>query len=131
MIFLFTDFGSDGPYVGQVMAVLARNALIVPAIEIFLICQLSIPYLLRIFCPPIVSKLKQAMLFLPSLTLVWGHSAWQEGVRLCKAAGVKQLAVFHRDPGYNVGFVRQVEIDAREMWAGTVVVHEQMILTPA
>jgi len=66
MIFLFTDFGSDGPYVGQVMAVLARNALIIPAIEIFLICQLSIPYLLRICCPPIVSKLKQAMLFLPA-----------------------------------------------------------------
>ena len=120
MIFLFTDFGSDGPYVGQVMAVLARNALIVPAIEIFLICQLSIPYLLRICCPPIVSKLKQAMLFLPSLTLVWGHSAWQEGVRLCKAAGVKQLVLTHLSPRYVQGnpvTPEDLEAEARAIFA--------------
>jgi len=35
MIFLFTDFGCDGPYVGQVRAVLARQALMVPVIELF------------------------------------------------------------------------------------------------
>ena len=28
----------------------------------------------------------------------WGHSTWQEAVRLCKAANVKQLAIFHHDP---------------------------------
>jgi S-adenosylmethionine hydrolase len=35
MIFLFTDFGRDGPYVGQVKAVLARGAPAVPVIELF------------------------------------------------------------------------------------------------
>ncbi len=60
----------------------------------------------------------------------WGHSTWQEGVRLCKQAGVKQLAIFHHDPDHNDDFMRQVEIDAREMWDGTVVAREQMILTP-
>jgi phosphoribosyl 1,2-cyclic phosphodiesterase len=30
----------------------------------------------------------------------WGHSTWQEGARLCNAAGAKQLAVFHHDPSH-------------------------------
>lgn len=28
----------------------------------------------------------------------WGHSTWQEGVRVAKAAKVKQLVIFHHDP---------------------------------
>lgn len=58
----------------------------------------------------------------------WGHSTWQEGVRLCKMAGVRQLAIFHHDPDHNDDFMRQVEIEARKEWLGTVVAREQMIL---
>ena len=61
----------------------------------------------------------------------WGHSTWQEGVRLCRAANVKQLAIFHHDPDHNDDFMRQLETDAREMWSGTLVAREQMIVTPA
>ena len=60
----------------------------------------------------------------------WGHSTWQEGVRLCQAAKVKQLAIFHHDPNHNDDFMRAVEIEARKQWIGTVVAREQMILTP-
>lgn len=28
----------------------------------------------------------------------WGHSTWQQGVRLAEAAGVKKLLLFHHDP---------------------------------
>lgn len=28
----------------------------------------------------------------------WGHSTWQEGMRLCNAANVKNFIVFHHDP---------------------------------
>lgn len=35
----------------------------------------------------------------------WGHSTWQEGMRLCDAAGVKQLAVFHHDPSHTDSFM--------------------------
>lgn len=28
----------------------------------------------------------------------WGHSTWQEAVKVAKAAGVKQLVIFHHDP---------------------------------
>lgn len=29
----------------------------------------------------------------------WGHSTWQEAMRIADAANVKQLALFHHDPG--------------------------------
>jgi len=60
----------------------------------------------------------------------WGHSTWQEGVRLCKMAKAKQFAIFHHDPNHNDTFMHQVEIDARKMWTGALVAREQMILTP-
>ena len=60
----------------------------------------------------------------------WGHSTWEEGVRLCKAANVKQMAIFHHDPEHNDDFMRELEFVARETWSGTIVAREQMILTP-
>jgi len=43
----------------------------------------------------------------------WGHSTWQEGVRLCRSAGAKRLAVFHHDPEHDDdlldGIAREVE----------------------
>lgn len=38
----------------------------------------------------------------------WGHSTWQEAVRLADAANVKQLALFHHDPGRS-----DAQLDAR------------------
>ena len=31
----------------------------------------------------------------------WGHSTWQEGARLCEAAGAARLAAFHHDPAHD------------------------------
>jgi ribonuclease BN (tRNA processing enzyme) len=28
----------------------------------------------------------------------WGHSTWEEGVRVCQESGAKQLILFHHDP---------------------------------
>lgn len=60
----------------------------------------------------------------------WGHSTWEEGIRLCKMAGVKQMAIFHHDPDHNDDFMRDIEHKAREMWDGALVAREHMILTP-
>jgi phosphoribosyl 1,2-cyclic phosphodiesterase len=60
----------------------------------------------------------------------WGHSTWQEGVRLCKMAGVRQLAIFHHDPIHDDDFMSRLEAEARGVWNGTLVAREQMILTP-
>ncbi|MEN9580280.1 MAG: hypothetical protein RJA70_3289 [Pseudomonadota bacterium] len=58
----------------------------------------------------------------------WGHSTWQEGVRLCQAADVKQLAIFHHDPDHEDAFMEKVELEAREMWDGAFVSRETMLV---
>ena len=60
----------------------------------------------------------------------WGHSTWEEGIRLCRMAGAKQLAIFHHDPDHDDDFMRGVESKAREMWDGALVAKEQLTLTP-
>lgn len=55
----------------------------------------------------------------------WGHSTWQEAVRLCRAANVAQLALFHHDPDHEDAFMDQVERDAMAMWPRAFVARER------
>jgi len=58
----------------------------------------------------------------------WGHSTWQEGIRLCRAAGAKRMAVFHHDPEHDDA---QLEGIAREVEAalpGSVVAREGLVI---
>lgn len=54
----------------------------------------------------------------------WGHSTWQEGVRLCREAGVKRLAIFHHDPDHEDAFMKDVERRAHDTWDGATVARE-------
>jgi len=56
----------------------------------------------------------------------WGHSSWQEGVRLCKAANAKRLAIFHHDPDHEDAFMERLEGEARFVWEGAFVARENM-----
>jgi phosphoribosyl 1,2-cyclic phosphodiesterase len=56
----------------------------------------------------------------------WGHSTWEEGVRLCTVAGVKSLAIFHHDPDHEDLFMEELETKAREAWEGAIVAREHM-----
>lgn len=56
----------------------------------------------------------------------WGHSTWQEGVRLCQAANAKRLAIFHHDPDHEDGFMEQLEAEAQYTWPGAFVARENM-----
>lgn len=56
----------------------------------------------------------------------WGHSTWQEGVRLAQAAGVKRLLIFHHDPEHDDTFMANVEKDAHQLWSGADVAREGM-----
>ena len=56
----------------------------------------------------------------------WGHSPWQEGVRIAKAAEVKTLAIFHHDPDREDRFLQRVESDARVMWRSAMLAREIM-----
>lgn len=58
----------------------------------------------------------------------WGHSTWQEGIRLVKAAGAKQLAIFHHDPDHDDQFMDQVAAEAKAMWPGAFVASEGTIV---
>ncbi|MDX5361363.1 MAG: MBL fold metallo-hydrolase [Alphaproteobacteria bacterium] len=59
----------------------------------------------------------------------WGHSTWQEAVRLCQAANVRRLAIFHHDPDHDDPFMDAVAADARAMWDGAFVAREGMSVT--
>ena len=59
----------------------------------------------------------------------WGHSTWQEGVRLCNQAGAKKLVVFHHDPAHDDAFMDKVATELDKMRpGGGIVAQEGMIL---
>ncbi len=61
----------------------------------------------------------------------WGHSTWQEGIRLCQAAHARQLAIFHHDPDHDDATMRRIEAEAKAEWSGALVAREGMVLTLA
>lgn len=58
----------------------------------------------------------------------WGHSTWQEAVRLCRAAGAKRLAVFHHDPERSDDALDRIAADVAREMPGAVVAQEGMVL---
>jgi phosphoribosyl 1,2-cyclic phosphodiesterase len=60
----------------------------------------------------------------------WGHSTWQEGVRLANAAKAGTLVIFHHDPSHDDAFMDQVAAEAEAMRPGTIVAREGLILHP-
>ncbi len=58
----------------------------------------------------------------------WGHSTWQEGIRLARAAGVKQLAIFHHDPDHDDDFMDEVARQSSAEWPGAFVAREGLTL---
>ncbi|WP_230550335.1 MBL fold metallo-hydrolase [Reyranella aquatilis] len=68
----------------------------------------------------------------------WGHSTWQEGVRIADAAGVGTLAIFHHDPSHDDAFMDNVARAAAALRPGlapsglprVLVAHEGLTLTP-
>ncbi len=60
----------------------------------------------------------------------FGHSTWQQGVRLADAAGAKTFVAFHHDPDHNDDFMDQVTKDLETMRSGSVVAREGLTLSP-
>lgn len=60
----------------------------------------------------------------------WGHSTWQEGVRLCDAANVKTLVAFHHDPDHDDAFMDNVAQQLQQRRPGSIVAKEGMVLRP-
>jgi ribonuclease BN (tRNA processing enzyme) len=60
----------------------------------------------------------------------WGHSTWQEGVRLAEVAEVKKLVIFHHDPGHDDTVMDRIAEAAEKARPGTVVAREGLTLRP-
>ena len=54
----------------------------------------------------------------------WGHSTWEEGVKLAKAANVGKLILFHHDPEHDDDFVAEIERQASKALPGTIAAYE-------
>jgi len=58
----------------------------------------------------------------------WGHSTWQEAIKVAEAANVKTLVIFHHDPSHNDEFLDRIGQEAKERFPGAVMASEGMVL---
>ncbi|MGI0488326.1 MBL fold metallo-hydrolase [Pantanalinema rosaneae CENA516] len=58
----------------------------------------------------------------------WGHSTWQEAVKLAKAANVSKAVIFHHDPNHTDDFLDDVEAQVQSVFPNSVLAREGMIL---
>jgi phosphoribosyl 1,2-cyclic phosphodiesterase len=60
----------------------------------------------------------------------YGHSTWEEGVRLCEKASVKSFVIFHHRPGRDDEDLRRIERDAKAKFPGAIVAASGLELRP-
>jgi phosphoribosyl 1,2-cyclic phosphodiesterase len=58
----------------------------------------------------------------------WGHSTWQKGVALAKAAGAKALAIFHLHPSHDDEHLKEVEAAVKATMPGGFVARDGQTL---
>ena len=58
----------------------------------------------------------------------WGHSTWEEGVRLCRAAGARRLLAFHHDPDHDDDQLDRIAVELDAALPGSMVAREGMQL---
>lgn len=56
----------------------------------------------------------------------WGHSSWENGVNVAKAANVKKLILFHHNPDHGNSILECIEKDAKNIFANTSSAREGM-----
>ena len=60
----------------------------------------------------------------------WGHSTWQEALRVADAANVAVAVPFHHDPMHNDAFLDRQAEEAEAIRPGTVFAREGLVLRP-
>lgn len=60
----------------------------------------------------------------------FGHSTWEEAVRVADAAGVKTLVLFHHEPSHDDAFMDAIAAAAEKVRPGTLVAREGQVVTP-
>jgi phosphoribosyl 1,2-cyclic phosphodiesterase len=59
----------------------------------------------------------------------WGHSTWQEAVKMAEAAGIKRVVIFHHDPSHTDDFLDQVEKDVQAVFPKAIMAREGLVVT--
>lgn len=59
----------------------------------------------------------------------WGHSTWQEGVKLARAAGVRHLVLFHHDPARTDAMLDDIARKVTAAHPGAIVAREGLTLS--
>ncbi|NES81702.1 MAG: MBL fold metallo-hydrolase [Moorea sp. SIO2B7] len=54
----------------------------------------------------------------------WGHSTWQEAIKVARAANAKKLVIFHHDPLHNDDFLDQLGEQAVKEFSNTIMARE-------
>ncbi len=60
----------------------------------------------------------------------WGHSTWQECLRVCRAAGATTPVIFHHLPGRGDAALDEIQDAAEREFPGALVAREGLVLTP-
>ncbi len=58
----------------------------------------------------------------------WGHSTWEEAVKICREAEVKKLVLFHHDPDHNDKMIDTILRQARRKFRNTIAAREGLTL---
>lgn len=59
----------------------------------------------------------------------WGHSTWQEAVRLAEQASVRKLVLFHHDPTHTDAILDAIAQELESAKANAVIAHEGMVIS--
>lgn len=54
----------------------------------------------------------------------WGHSTWQEAVKMARTAEARRLVLFHHDPAHDDAFLSEIRIQAKIEFANCFVARE-------
>lgn len=58
----------------------------------------------------------------------WGHSTWQEAVKIAKAAHVKTLVIFHHDPLHSDEFLDRVGEEVAAAFPNSLMAREGLVI---
>lgn len=58
----------------------------------------------------------------------WGHSTWQEAIKVAKAAGVKRVVIFHHEPTHSDDFLDEIAKKVKAAFPDAVMAREGLVL---
>jgi phosphoribosyl 1,2-cyclic phosphodiesterase len=58
----------------------------------------------------------------------WGHSTWQEAIKIAEAAKIKQLVLFHHDPSHNDDFLDRLADEVTAIFPNSILAREGLTI---